>query len=107
MEAEKCIIVEGRSDVVKIRALLAEQVEIICTYGTKDEEAMIELLEPYEAYELYTFFDHDYTGDYLRKMIRRAYSEAVQFDLPDPYMGVAEAPDQAVRDILATKFQVK
>lgn len=107
METEKCIIVEGRTDAVKVRALIAEPVEILCTHGTKDEEALIELLEPYEMYELYTFFDHDRTGEYLRKMMRRAYSEAVQLDLPDPYRGVAEAPDEVVRAILATKFQVK
>lgn len=107
METEKCIIVEGRSDVQKIQALLAEPVMLICTHGTKDEEALLEMLEPYEMYDFYTFFDHDYTGDYLRKMIRRTYSEAVQFDLPDPYIGVAEAPNQVVRAILATKFHVK
>lgn len=106
-DLEKCIIVEGRSDLLKLQSLLAEPVKIVCTYGTKDEEALVELLEPHEMYEFYTFFDHDHTGDYLRKMMRRAYSEAIQFDLPDPYIGVAEAPDEVVRCILATKFKVK
>ncbi len=105
---EKCIIVEGRSDKLKIEPLLAEQVLIICTHGTKDEEAFIDLLEPYEYCEFFTFFDRDKSGDYLRKMMRRTYSEAVQLELPSPFTGVAEAPNMIVRQILqAAKFQVK
>ena len=51
----KCIIVEGRSDKLKITSLLAEQVLILCTNGTIDEEALLELLEPYEDWSLYIF----------------------------------------------------
>ncbi|MFF5995944.1 hypothetical protein AAGS61_14510 [Lysinibacillus sp. KU-BSD001] len=105
---EKCIIVEGRSDKLKITPLLAEQVLILCTNGTIDEEALIDLLEPYEDIELFTFFDRDKSGDYLRKIMRRTYSEAVQLELPVPFNGVAEAPSSVVRDILqAAKFKVK
>ena len=105
---EKCIIVEGRSDKLKITPLLAEQVLILCTNGTVDEEALLELLEPYEGIEFYTFFDRDKSGDYLRKMMRRTYSEAVQLELPVSFNGVAEAPSYVIRDILqAAKFQVK
>ena len=105
---EKCIIVEGRSDKLKLTSLLAEQVLILCTNGTIDEEALLELLEPYEGIKFYTFFDRDKSGDHLRKMMRRTYSEAVQLELPVPFNGVAEAPSYVIRDILQTaKFQVK
>ena len=45
---------------------------------------------------VYTFFDRDKSGDYLRKMMRRTYSEAVQLVLPVQFNGVAEAPTMLV-----------
>jgi toprim domain protein len=95
-----CLIVEGRSDKAHLQRLVANNVHIICTNGTKDEEALIELIEPYDYALLFTFFDRDKSGDYLRKQMRKVYSEATQLELMPPYVGVAETPLSVLRLIL-------
>lgn len=96
----KCIVVEGRSDMLKLKPLLKNNVLIVYTNGTVDEEAMIDLLEQYDGYELYCFFDRDRSGDKLRKIMKRAYSEAIHMQLPTPFIEVATAPVHILRDIL-------
>lgn len=95
-----CLIVEGRSDKEKLSRIVASHIHIICTNGTKDEEALIELLEPFEGSVLFTFFDRDKSGEYLRKQMRRVYSEATQLMLPAPFIEVAETPEVVLRPIL-------
>lgn len=102
------MIVEGRSDKLRLQQIVARNVHILCTNGTKDEEALIELVEPYEDSQLYTFFDRDKSGDYLRKKMQRVYSEAVQLHVPAPFIEVAEIPPTVLKPILrAAKIDVK
>jgi len=100
MHYEKCIIVEGRSDMLKLAPILAEDVKIVCTNGTISEEALLELIEPYEECQLYTFFDADQSGEKLRKLMKRIYSEATHLNAPRTYMDVANAPRQVLAQLL-------
>lgn len=103
-----CLVVEGRSDKIQLQKIVANNVHIVCTHGTKDEEALLEIIEPYEDAELFTFFDRDKSGDYLRKKMQRVYSEALQLQLPAPYIQVAETPLTILRAILnVAKIDVK
>lgn len=103
-----CLIVEGRSDKLQLQRIVAGNVHILCTNGTIDEEALIDLIEPIEYTKLATFFDRDKTGDYLRKLMKRVYSEAQQLQLPAPYIGVAEAPISVLKSVIvAAKIDVK
>lgn len=105
---EKCIIVEGRSDKLKIAPLLAEDVVILCTNGTISEDALLMLIEPYEDAQLYTFFDADINGEKLRKLMRRTYSHAEQLIIPTQYIEVAETPSAILRELLVeAKFAVR
>lgn len=101
MTIEKCIIVEGRSDKLKIAPIIAEKVEIICTNGTISEEGLLELIEPYEQCELYTFFDADQSGERLRNLMKRLYSEAVHLYIPRVYIEVENAPTNVLAEELA------
>lgn len=96
----KCIIVEGRSDKEKLNSLLKEPVLIVYTNGTVDDEAMIELLDLYDGYELYCFFDRDKSGDNLRKVMKRTFSEAAHLHVPSPFIEVANTPPHILKDIL-------
>ncbi|QBK26652.1 toprim domain-containing protein [Ureibacillus thermophilus] len=100
MTYEKCIIVEGRSDMLKLVPILAEEVKIVYTNGTISEDALLELLEPYEECELYTFFDADQSGEKLRKLMKRIYSEAIHLNVPRTYMEVANAPRKVLAQLL-------
>lgn len=100
MHYEKCIIVEGRSDMLKLAPILAEDVKIVCTIGTISEEALLDLIEPYEECQLYTFFDADQSGEKLRKLMKRIYSEATHLNVPRTYMEVANAPRKVLAQLL-------
>ena len=105
---QMCIIVEGRTDKERLNKIVARNVHIVCTNGTKDEEALIDLVEPYEDSVLFTFFDRDKSGNYLRKQMQRVYSEALQLQLPAPYIEVAETPVAILKPILkAAKIDLK
>nr|WP_106780671.1 toprim domain-containing protein [Lysinibacillus timonensis] len=96
MTVEKCIIVEGRSDMLKLAPIFAEEVQIVCTNGTISEDALIELIEPFEECKLYTFFDADKAGEKLRSLTKRIYSEAVHLLIPRTYIEVANAPSKVL-----------
>ena len=105
---DKCIIVEGRSDKLKIAPLLMEPVVILCTNGTISEDALIDLLAPYEHYEMVTMFDADRNGEKLRKLMNRTYSEAQHLKIPEAYREVAETPAKILTKLLKdAKFLVQ
>lgn len=107
MLIEKCIIVEGRADKLKVSQVLAEQVLILCTNGTIGEQTLLELLEPYEELQFYTMFDRDTSGEKLRTLMRRTYSDAVQIVIPKPYIEVEGTPHTVLAQLLrAEKFKV-
>ncbi|AWE08468.1 hypothetical protein DCE79_14315 [Lysinibacillus sp. 2017] len=104
----KCIIVEGRSDKLKVAPLLAEPVVILCTNGTISEDGLIDLLSVYEHYEMVTMFDADRNGEKLRKLMRRTYSEAQHVIIPEVYREVAETPASVLVQLLKeAKFSVQ
>ncbi|WP_097073859.1 toprim domain-containing protein [Ureibacillus xyleni] len=100
MIVEKCIIVEGRSDKLNIEPIFAEDVQIICTNGTISEDALLDLLEPFEECRFYTLFDADKSGEKLRKLTKRIYSEAVHLFIPRTYIEVANAPKKVLAQLL-------
>lgn len=103
-----CIIVEGRSDKLKIKQVLAENAMILCTNGTISEDDLLQLLEPYEMHTLITMFDADKNGQKLRQLMNRIYPEAIQLIIPVEYIEVAETPVHIIRKLLKQiKIQTK
>ena len=100
MLIEKCIIVEGRADKLQLEGVLAEQVLILCTNGTKGEVGLLDMLEPYEDMPFYTMFDRDKSGEQLRRIMKRIYSDAIQFTVPKPFIQVEETPRPILAELL-------
>lgn len=106
----KCLIVEGRSDKMRVKQVLEDEtnVEILCTNGTIDSEALEDLIEPYEHCRLYTLFDTDTSGEKLRKVMKRVYPEAKQLQTSRKYREVATAPHTEIAKLLlAEHFHIK
>lgn len=95
-----CIIVEGRSDKLHVEPLLAEQAIIVCTNGTISEDALIQLVAPYEHLDFITLFDADKNGEKLRKLMKRCYSDATQLKIPEQYIEVATTPAPILKQLL-------
>lgn len=89
---EKVIVVEGLTDKQRIEPLFDEPVHIICTNGTISSYHLIELLSPYEDCEIYLFADEDRSGDALRALFKREFSESKLIRTDRIYKEVAKTP---------------
>ncbi|MBU0904770.1 MAG: hypothetical protein KKF57_06220 [Firmicutes bacterium] len=100
MSSDKVIVVEGRSDKLRINMVLAEPIEIICTNGTASPTKIEELLTPYEEYEIFIFADADASGEKLRQICKRAFSEARHLYTDEKFKEVATTPLKVLASIL-------
>lgn len=100
MHTGKVMVVEGRSDKERLDSVLAESVEIVCTNGTISATRLEELLSPYEEQEIYVFFDADASGEKLRSLMKREFSEAIHLYTEPIYREVATTPIKFLASVL-------
>ncbi|AIY04895.1 hypothetical protein Plano_0930 [Planococcus sp. PAMC 21323] len=98
----KVIVVEGKSDKLRIAPLIAEPVTILCTNGTVSATRLEELLQPYEGQDMIILVDADSSGDKLRKLVKREFPEANHFYIDRRYKEVATTPLRILKDVLIT-----
>ena len=92
MQKKKSLIVEGKSDRKRVRRILAEPIEIICTNGTISPYHLEELLTPYEQFEMYVFMDADEDGEKTRALFKRDYPLAIHLYTEKVYKEVETTP---------------
>ncbi|ENH96816.1 hypothetical protein J416_08964 [Gracilibacillus halophilus YIM-C55.5] len=93
--SEKVIIVEGRSDKEKIKKLIEEDVEIICTNGTLGVERLEYLIEDFELddRDVFILVDEDNAGKKLRKQLSTELPHAVHIYIDKAFREVAATPE--------------
>ncbi|MGZ4032296.1 MAG: toprim domain-containing protein [Tumebacillaceae bacterium] len=100
-EARKVIIVEGKTDKKRLQDLLAEPVEIICTYGTLSEAKIEELIWPLQdEADVYILTDADESGNKLRNQLKRELPNARHLYTRRMYREVATTPIEHLVEIL-------
>ncbi|NPC94103.1 toprim domain-containing protein [Bacillus sp. WMMC1349] len=99
-ESKKVVIVEGKSDKLKIKQLIDEPVDIICTNGTISLTRLDELAEELYEKDVYILVDADESGEKLRKQLKRELPEALHIYIDKVYKEVASAPNDHLADIL-------
>ncbi|MDP4163903.1 MAG: toprim domain-containing protein [Bacillota bacterium] len=97
---DKVIIVEGTSDKRKVKNIVKEPVEIICTNGTISTSKLDELIDFLEDKEVYILVDADDAGEKLRKQFKREFPEAAHIYIDKMYREVATAPRQHLATVL-------
>ncbi|WP_408007555.1 toprim domain-containing protein [Pseudalkalibacillus sp. A8] len=97
---KKVLIVEGKTDREKVRKLLDEPVEIICTHGTISFDKLEELIESIEDRDIYILVDEDDAGHKLRKILKRELPNARHLYTQSIYKEVAETPYMYLAQIL-------
>ncbi|MGG5252108.1 toprim domain-containing protein [Neobacillus sp. SM06] len=100
MMMEKVIIVEGKSDKNKVKKIINEPVEIICTNGTISMNKMDELVESLVDKDIYILVDADEAGEKLRKQLKREFPEAKHLHIDRMYREVATASVKHLATIL-------
>lgn len=90
--ADKVLIVEGKSDKKKVKSILKEPIDIICTNGTISITKLDELIDSLEDKEVYILVDADDAGEKLRKQLKREFPNAEHLYIDRMYREVATAP---------------
>ena len=97
---DKIIIVEGTSDKRKVKDIVREPVEIICTNGTIGIAKLDDLIEDLFDKDVYILVDADTSGEKIRKLFRKELPEAEHIFIDKMYREVAAAPDQHIASVL-------
>ncbi|MDQ1144480.1 MAG: toprim domain-containing protein [Bacillus sp. (in: firmicutes)] len=97
---DKVLIVEGKSDKNKVKSIVKEPVEIICTNGTISVSKLDELIEFLEDKDVYILVDADQAGEKLRKQFKREFPHAEHIYIDRMYREVATAPVQHLATVL-------
>lgn len=100
ISTDKVIIVEGLSDKKRVKSIIKEPVEIICTNGTISKSRLDELVEELDGSDLYILVDADLSGEKLRKQLKREFPEASHLYIDRSYKEVATAPYPHLASIL-------
>ena len=96
----KVILVEGRSDKLRLLRLLDESPEIICTHGTISNVKLEEILSPYDGLPIYAFLDADKSGEQIRSIVKKVCPEAIHLYTNPMYCEVANTPFKVLASIL-------
>lgn len=97
---DKVLIVEGKSDKNKVKRIVKEPVEIICTNGTISITKLDELIEFLEDKDVYILVDADSSGEKLRKQLKREFPQAEHLYIDRMYREVATAPVHHLATVL-------
>ncbi|MGJ7920135.1 toprim domain-containing protein [Neobacillus sp. LXY-4] len=97
---EKVIIVEGTSDKKKVKGIIKEPIEIICTNGTIGLNRLEELIDSVIDKDVYILVDADKAGEKLRKQFKKEFPEAEHLYIDKSYKEVATAPEHHLATVL-------
>ena len=97
---EKVIIVEGKSDKIKVKEIVSEPVEIICTNGTIGITKLDEIIDSLLDKQVFILVDADEAGEKLRNQFKREFPEAEHLYIDRMYKEVATAPEHYLASIL-------
>lgn len=97
MDADRIvIIVEGKNDRSRLRRIVKEDIDIICTYGTPGPERLEQLKTQVGERQVYIFTDNDPSGKKIRARLCDAFPDAEQLYTKKGYAGVEGTPDEYV-----------
>ncbi|WP_410514107.1 DNA primase [Paenibacillus sp. BR2-3] len=88
------IIVEGKNDRSRLRRLLVEEVNILCTFGTLNSLKLETLRKKVGNSEVFLYMDNDSSGKKIRGILRDAFPDAGHIYTRRGYAGVEGTPDE-------------
>ncbi|MDO7786681.1 toprim domain-containing protein [Desulforamulus aquiferis] len=104
----KVIIVEGKTDGERLRQVLAEQVDIVVTYGTLGYQRLNELIDKLQDADVYILTDADESGEKLRRQLKKEFPNATHLYALREFGQVANTPLKHLSEIFQeAKFLVK
>ena len=100
---KKVIIVEGRTDKVKVEKLIKEEVDIVCTNGTIGVDRIEDMIEVFhmDDREVYILVDEDKAGKKLRKQLSFEIPHARHIYIDKAFREVVATPEAELAGVLA------
>lgn len=90
------IIVEGKNDRSRLRKYISDEIEILCTYGTPNDERIQRLKKIVGSRDVIIFTDHDASGRKIRKQLVDAFPDAEHLYTKKGYAGVEGTPEEHI-----------
>lgn len=87
------IIVEGKNDKSRLRRLLDEEIDIICTYGTPGTSRVDRIKHTATGRDVIIFTDNDASGKRIRGILSDVFPDADHLYTRKGYAGVEGTPD--------------
>lgn len=105
---KKVIICEGLHDKVRLKEIIREPIDIVCTHGTFGVEKFDELLDKYDLdnRDVYIFVDEDPAGKKLRKALTRELPLANHLYVDAQYIEVELTPKRLLA-VELLKFNIE
>lgn len=100
MSTRKVIIVEGKTDKLRLEQILLEPVHIMCTFGTLSDEKIEQFIESVEEEDVYILVDADKPGNAIRQQLKRELPNAKHLYTRRMYREVATTPISYLAKIL-------
>jgi toprim domain protein len=88
------VIVEGKNDRSRLRRLLRDDAQIICTFGTPGTARLEKLKKMAGRRPVYIFTDNDASGKRIRGILRDVFPDAEQIYTRKGYAGVEGTPEE-------------
>ena len=90
------VIVEGKNDRSKLRRVLDDSVQILCTFGTPNSSRLDSLYQEAKHDEVYLFLDNDSSGRKIRALLSDLFPDAEHLYTRRGYAGVEGTPDEYI-----------
>ncbi|MEB8305716.1 toprim domain-containing protein [Staphylococcus xylosus] len=94
------IVVEGKSDKKRVKQVIDQPIEIICTNGTMGVDKLDEMIDTLYDKQVYILVDSDDEGERIRKWFKRYLSESRHIRVDKQYCEVARCPKQYLSRVL-------
>lgn len=90
------IIVEGKNDKKRLRKLLEDDIEIICSYGTPGTVRLEQIKQAVADSHVLIFTDNDASGRRIRGILSEAFLDAEHLYTKKGYAGVEGTPEEYI-----------
>lgn len=94
------IVVEGKSDKKRVKQVIDQPIEIICTNGTMGVDKLDEMIDTLYDKQVYILVDSDDEGERIRKWFKRYLSESRHIRVDKQYCEVARCPKPYLSRVL-------
>jgi len=88
------IIVEGKNDKAKLRRLLSDEVEILCTFGTPGTHTLADCKRRAMDKDVFIWTDNDPSGRKIRAILTDTFPDSEHIYTRKGYAGVEGTPDE-------------